>query len=541
MSLNSSVRPRPEQQGPDILLMVREVPVLETLGAALQGLDLRPEACPDMEAALAWVPGRPLRLAVLAPREQEAPLRCVDSLRRAAGWDLPVLLLTLSDFQTTGSLLPGRCIHLPADASPVRVRQALLDLLEDSGMDRGRDSEQGAFFRGLAEFMGGVLIIADARDGRILEWPQRAAELFGVAPAQAVGRPFPEVLEPLLGAAGGFAGLDSPGVQVLHEPAALRRDGTAGAPLLRSVFPGRLGGREVLALYFHDLSQHVAREQQLGIAQRLESIGRLAAGIAHEINTPIQYIGDNIRFLEKSYASMAKVLREFLTCLAGVRQGEDPQPHLTRIEAAIAGADLDFLEAEIPAAIAQSLEGVEHVTSIVLGMKKFSHPDREEWRYADLNQALRDALLVARNEWKYVAEVTTDFDTALPLVSCLAGDLNQVFLNIIINAAQAVEEAVRERGGKGSIEVSTRRTGEWAEIRVQDSGVGIPTSCRDKIFDPFFTTKEVGRGTGQGLAIAHSIVVDKHGGAITVQSKEGNGACFLIRLPLHGPKAGERQ
>ena len=541
MSFAAATQPSSVPQGPDILLVVREVGTLEALGAALQGLDLRPEAVPDMEAALARLPGRALRLAVLAPQEQDEPLRSVAGLRRAMGWDLPMLLLTGPGFDTAGSLLPGRCIHLPVGSSPVRMRQALLDLLEDDGVGGSRDSEQGVFFRALAEFLGGALVFAEARDGRILEWPQRAADLFGVAPEQALGRPFPEVLEPLLGPAGGFAGMHAPEERVLHEETTLRRADAPGTPLLRSVFSGRLGGRTVLALYFHDLSWHVAREQQLGIAQRLESIGRLAAGIAHEINTPIQYIGDNIHFLEKSYASIAGVLQEFLTCLAGVRGGEDPRPHLERIEAAIQGADLDFLEAEIPAAIAQSLEGVEHVTSIVLGMKKFSHPEREEWRYADLNQALRDALLVARNEWKYVAEVVTDFDTALPLVSCLAGDLNQVFLNIIINAAQAVEEAVRERGGKGRIDIRTRRAGEWAEIRVQDSGVGIPAACRDKIFDPFFTTKAVGRGTGQGLAIAHSIVVDKHGGSIQVQSEEGRGASFLIRLPLHGHKTGERQ
>jgi signal transduction histidine kinase len=539
MTLPKPARPSPAAQGPDILLLVREAAVLEALGAALQGLHLRPEKAPDLESALARARSLPLRLAVLEPWEQEEPLRCVDALRRAARRELPVLLLTPGELRTAGSLLPGRCVHLPADTAPARLRQALLDLLED-GADNCRDSEQGAFFRSLAEYLGGALVIADACDGRILEWPQRAESLFGVAAAQALGRPFPEILEPLLGPAGGFAGLEAPENRVLHEQATLRRPDAAGAPLLRSVFTGRLGGRQVLALYFHDLSSHMAREQQLGIAQRLESIGRLAAGIAHEINTPIQYIGDNIRFLEKSYASMAGVLREFLTCLAGVRGGEDPRPHLTRIEAAIASADLDFLEAEIPAAIAQSLEGVEHVTSIVLGMKKFSHPEREEWRYADLNQALRDALLVARNEWKYVAEVVTDFDERLPLVNCLAGDLNQVFLNIIINAAQAVEESVRERGGRGRIEVGTRRAGEWAEIRVQDSGVGIPAAFRDKIFDPFFTTKAVGRGTGQGLAIAHSIVVDKHGGSITVQSEEGHGACFFIRLPLGGAKAGER-
>jgi len=151
----------------------------------------------------------------------------------------------------------------------------------------------------------------------------------------------------------------------------------------------------------------------------------------------------------------------------------------------------------------------------------------------DLNHAIENTITVAKNEWKYVAEMETDFDPALPPVPCLPGELNQVILNMIINAAHAIADVMGDGSkGKGTIRITTRRDGNWAEIRISDTGTGIPEAIRDRIFDPFFTTKEVGKGTGQGLAIARSMIVDKHGGTIDFETQEGKGTTFIIRLPL---------
>jgi PAS domain S-box-containing protein len=265
-----------------------------------------------------------------------------------------------------------------------------------------------------------------------------------------------------------------------------------------------------------DITDRKHLEGQLSQAHKLESIGQLAAGVAHEINTPIQYVGDNIRFLETAY-------REVLP--------------LAELGRAIQGAtlddiELDYLQEEVPKAVAQALAGVEQVASIVRAMKEFSHPGSEGKIAVDINRAMESTITVSRNEWKYVAEVRTDFDPCLPQVLCLPGELNQAFLNLIVNAAHAIADVVRDTGRQGTISISTHCNASWAEIRVADTGTGIPEPIRARIFDPFFTTKEVGKGTGQGLAIAHSVVVGKHQGTISFESAMGVGTTFLIRLPL---------
>jgi signal transduction histidine kinase len=165
-------------------------------------------------------------------------------------------------------------------------------------------------------------------------------------------------------------------------------------------------------------------------------------------------------------------------------------------------------------------------------MKEFAHPGLEEMTSVDINRAIRNTISVARNEWKHVAEVSSEFDPDLPWVTCVPGALNQVLLNIFVNAAHAIGE-VSGRTKKGAITVVTRRDGDWAEIRIGDTGAGIPEEIRQRIFDPFFTTKQPGKGTGQGLASAHYIVVKKHHGTIAVESEVGIGTTFIIRLPMY--------
>ena len=283
-------------------------------------------------------------------------------------------------------------------------------------------------------------------------------------------------------------------------------------------------------------------ELQLRQAQKLESIGQLAAGIAHEINTPTQYIGDNTRFLQDAFKDITQVLDHYARLLQAARQQQVTPELIAATTAAAAAADITYLAQEVPKSIEQTLQGVAHVAKIVRAMKDFSHPGSEAKVPTDLNHAIESTVTVAHNEWKYVADLDLVLDPQLPRVSCLPGELNQVILNLVINAAHAIGDVVGDgAGGKGRIRVSTSRQGDWAEIRVQDSGTGIPEAVRGRIFDPFFTTKAVGKGTGQGLTIAHLVVVKQHGGTIEFETALGKGTTFIVRLPFQPSPALERK
>ena len=290
----------------------------------------------------------------------------------------------------------------------------------------------------------------------------------------------------------------------------------------------------------NDVTEKKQLETQLVQAQKLESIGQLAAGIAHEINTPIQFVGDNTTFLGMAFSKLTRLLECHNELFLAVREDAPVNDLLEKIEATAKKAKVDYLLEEIPKAIEQTKEGVGRIARIVRAMKEFSHPGTGEKTLVDINHALENTINVSRNEWKYVADLTTEFDSALPQVPCLPGEVNQAFLNIIINAADAIGDVVGERAeDKGMITVSTRSFGNWVEVRISDTGAGIPKDVRTRIFDPFFTTKQVGRGSGQGLAIARSVVVDKHDGTISFETEKGRGTTFIIRLPLEDPASEE--
>jgi len=285
-----------------------------------------------------------------------------------------------------------------------------------------------------------------------------------------------------------------------------------------------------------DISERKRLETQLLQAQKLESIGQLAAGIAHEINTPAQYVGDNVRFLEDAFADLLELERSHCRLLAAARAGEPCGERVAETERIRDEVDVDYLEGEIPKAIAQALEGVARIAKIVRAMKDFSHPGAEDKEPVDVNRVIENTVTVSRNEWKYVAELVTELDPALPTVEGYAAELGQALLNLIVNAAHAIAEVVGDGGdGKGCITIRTRAAHGAVEIRVADTGPGIPEAIRDRVFDPFFTTKDVGKGTGQGLAIARSVVVDKHGGSLELESEPGAGTTFIVRLPLEAP------
>jgi PAS domain S-box-containing protein len=291
----------------------------------------------------------------------------------------------------------------------------------------------------------------------------------------------------------------------------------------------------VYVAFVHDLTDVKRLEGQLAQAQKLESVGQLAAGIAHEINTPIQYVGDNTRFLKDSFRDLDELFDQVQSLVQLARAGSLDESALRDLESVVLEADVDFLRSEIPQAISQSLDGVEHIAKIVRAMKEFSHPGDEQKTPVDLKHAIETTVTVAKGEWKYVADVVTHFDPELPVVSCLPGEINQVLLNLIVNAAHAIGDSRKSADDpKGVITVTTQRDGMWVKFSVQDTGVGISDRVRQRMFDPFFTTKGVGKGTGQGLAIARSVVVDKHSGTIECESEIGVGTTFIIRIPING-------
>ena len=268
-------------------------------------------------------------------------------------------------------------------------------------------------------------------------------------------------------------------------------------------------------------------------AQKLESVGRLAAGIAHEINTPVQFVNDSVHFLRDAFQDVLALLAAYRRLRA---RGGAEAALLSEIDEAEESADLDDLLESIPRALERSLDGLGRVATLVRSMKEFAHPDQRQKVPADLNRALASTLTIARNEYKYVAVLETDYGD-LPPVPCHVGELNQVFLNIVVNAAHAIESASRGTDRKGVIRVETRAEGDVVRISISDTGTGIADDVRDRVFEPFFTTKEVGKGTGQGLSIAHNVVVDKHGGTLTFESEPGRGTTFHVRLPLAQPDA----
>ena len=285
------------------------------------------------------------------------------------------------------------------------------------------------------------------------------------------------------------------------------------------------------------MTERIRMEIELRLGQKLQAVGELAVGVAHEINTPMQFVGDNVRFLHDALAGLLRLLEKHEEIYDALGNSY-PLELQEQVKAARAAADLQFLRTEIPLALDQTSDGVESVTTIVRALKKFSHVDRgREKATADLNDALESTLIVARNELKYVADVETVFAT-LPPVMCHLGDLNQVFLNLLVNAAHAIADVVKQTDKKGRIRVETKTEGEFVVVTIGDTGAGIPEGIRDRIFEPFFITKQVGKGTGQGLALVRAIIVEKHSGSLTFASEMGKGTTFSIRIPTQGVEAG---
>jgi PAS domain S-box-containing protein len=315
--------------------------------------------------------------------------------------------------------------------------------------------------------------------------------------------------------------------RIVRPDGQIRRIRNRGYPIYDGGELARYGG------ILRDVTEETRLQQELRLAQKLEAIGQLAAGVAHEINTPAQYVSDNVTFLSEAFRDLLPLLKSFGDLLA---MGHEVAPaEIEGFRKLARDADLDYLVGELPSALQQTVAGIGQIKKIVKAMKEFSHP-ADDVKAIDLNHAIETTVTVAKNEWKYVADVTLDLAPDLPAVACNPSEINQVLLNLIVNAAHAIGDVVgRDGKSKGEINIATRANDECVVITVADTGCGIPEAIRDKIYDPFFTTKAIGKGTGQGLAIAHRIIRERHGGTIECESTVGKGTQFVIRLPVTGP------
>lgn len=313
-----------------------------------------------------------------------------------------------------------------------------------------------------------------------------------------------------------------------------RKDGS----VFWAILNGRLvhdvqGRREYFEGFVQDVTERKHLESQLLQTQKLEAIGQLAAGIAHEINTPTQYVLNNMWFIKEAIEQIQAAMGRHQELFGQVEAQTTLAPEVMALRQQDVDQQIDFYFKELPAAISETLQGLERITAIVRSVKQFAHPGHDNKQPANLNELVQNTVTVSRNEWKYVAELSTDLDPDLPPVPCLVQEIGQVLLNLVINAAHAIHDARGDDGEvKGQIQIRTRRKDNWVEVRVQDSGTGIPLHVQAHIFEPFFTTKPVGSGTGQGLFIAHRTVVKNHGGSIDFETTPGQGTTFIIRLPL---------
>ncbi|MCW2635247.1 MAG: Two component multi-sensor signal transduction histidine kinase [Blastococcus sp.] len=375
-------------------------------------------------------------------------------------------------------------------------------------------------------------IVTTSLEGLIVDWNPAAAELYGYSAEEVLGHPVtcifsagaPEIFDAIPGVVGGEP--------VTFESVHRRNDGTT---LQISLTLSRICQADGVATgvlgMARDIGESKSRDAEFHQESKLESLGRLSAGLAHEINSPIQFVGDNARFLEDAYAELIRVVEVYRSLL----DTSDPIDWLERqkrVREAEASIDFDFLRKEIPSAVEQTLEGIDRVSTIVRAMKTFSHPGHREQVPADLKEAVDATVTVTRHQISGVADLHLELSD-LPPVRCNVTDLNQVFLNLIVNAADAIEET----GRRGAITVATAVDGDHVVVRISDTGAGIPDDVRSKIFDPFFTTKDVGRGSGQGLALARGVVQEGHGGSLTVESVVGQGSTFAVRVPIDGLSA----
>ncbi len=452
---------------------------------------------------------------------------------------LPVVFVTakISDKDLQEGIAAGAVDYVkkPFDRGEVLMRVRNQILLHESLMRLTKTEQQ---LQVISKAAQDAVVVMDS-NGRVSHWSRAAELIFGYSSDEALGQDFHSMLIPEQ-VVDGF----SP-----NKPRLLKICKTGSLSNAVEVEAYGKGGQKIPAelslsgievdeewctvAIVRDISERKRIEVELRHAQKLEAVGQLAAGIAHEINTPAQYVGDSITYLRSSFEDLRSAIAVYREMFDAIPTSALPEQLRDRVQQVEQSADLAYHLEQSPLAFERTIEGLDHVASIVNAMKEFAHQDRSDQSIANINRAIENTLTIAHGEYKYVAEVVTELSD-LPLVVCHVGDLSQVFLNLIVNAAHAIEDVVGRTGDKGRITVRSVADGDRVRVEVADTGIGIPEGVRSRIFDPFFTTKEVGRGSGQGLAIAHSIVVDKHQGTLEVDTAEGQGTTFTITLPIDG-------
>jgi PAS domain S-box-containing protein len=425
--------------------------------------------------------------------------------------------------------------HLVAERTGELQRQIDIRARTETALRASRER-----LKGIADSLFEGVLVVD-RDGYVSFANRSAKQLLECSDGGEDIEGYPlEILLKLRTPSGDAAFKDSPFHLVIRNNIIFRDDDavfvSASGKVLSVAYAcsplGEDGDKRSVIISFRDIAALKSAQRDALQASRLASVGQLAAGIAHEINTPIQYVGDNLRFINDSLGKLMSALSSGRELAATANSLPAMASAVAKFEDAFRSAKVPFLLTEVPTAVSESLDGIAQIARIVLSMKEFSHPGTSTKIMADLNRALDSTLTVSRNVWKHAAVVERNFDPTLPAVLCHAGELNQVFLNLIVNAAHAIQSSGKQLPGK--ITISTIHDGDHVVISVADNGTGIPESIRERIFDPFFTTKEVGKGTGQGLAICRDVVMTKHGGSLDFTDTDGGGATFIVRLPING-------
>ncbi|HEV8394330.1 MAG TPA: ATP-binding protein [Vicinamibacterales bacterium] len=408
--------------------------------------------------------------------------------------------------------------------------EQLTEMLEEKVEQRTSElTTTTQFLENVLAALPGALFVSDGQ-GQI--------HLCNEAASTLVGRPVSELTGSPLGAVFAWQHVDDGESPIVRGEGTLLTASGERVPVLLSSAqlatqaPARVGAIHIAI----DIRDRKQLEMELQQAQKLESVGRLAAGVAHEINTPAQFVSDSVQFLKEGLSDLFVLVARYRDLHRTVLSGGPVLEKAAEVSEAEREADLEYLIDHVPGAIDRSIDGLGRVTAIVKSMKDFAHPDRKEMVAVDLNQGIRSTLIIAKNEYKYVAAVEAHYGE-LPPVICHGGDINQVVLNIIVNAAHAIGDVVAGTSYRGRIGIETCREGDWAVIRISDTGGGIPEAIRGHVFDPFFTTKGVGKGTGQGLAIARTIVADRHHGQVSFETEPGHGTTFTIKLPIKGPRS----
>ncbi|MBL8911214.1 MAG: PAS domain S-box protein [Archangium sp.] len=431
------------------------------------------------------------------------------------------LLAAISDayqaFDDDRKLLE-RTLALASQETEERYRA----LQQDIAARQRAESERDAFFLASPD----LLAIFDT-NLRIIQANPSWAHTLGHEPSELVGVAFDTLVHPddLSTALAGAKSVTETGhvrdieLRLRHRDGSWRLVNTAGTMDTK---------RGLLFAIARDVTEQRQMERELAQAQKLEAVGQLASGVAHEINTPVQYVGDNVSFSSDGFQTLFTYLDKVHALLTPEQKKQ--------LEDAAEEADLDYLKAEIPPSLSEAKDGLRRVAELVRALKEFAHPDAGEKAPADLNRALERALVLARGELKHVSRIETALGS-IPLLRCHVGGLSQAFLNLFVNAAHAVEERTRVSGVSWKehvIRATTRVEGGDAVIAISDTGCGIPDAIRDRIFEPFFTTKPMGKGSGQGLPLVRNVVM-AHGGRIEIQSKVGEGTTFILRLPFETP------